>query len=122
MKKNMSAASWNSFLPNVKSLNTTARIYGCPSCKEGLGDTEKPVIVKSRVPETLLEKRPATPSTVAWTMYQKYAGRFPLYRQEKDWKQYGAQLSQTTLTNWIVYCAEHYFQPMYDLPSAATQA
>ena len=47
-------------------------------------------------------------------MYQKYASGLPLYRQEKDWKQYGAQISRTTLANWIIYCSQNYFQPMYD--------
>lgn len=47
--------------------------YGCPSWKAGLGYTEKPVIVKSQVPQALIGKGPATASTVAWTMYQKYA-------------------------------------------------
>lgn len=32
----------------------------------------------------------------------------------KDWKQYGAQISRTTLANWIIYCSQNYFQPMYD--------
>lgn len=103
------------FIPaKCKVIEYYSRSYGCPSCKEGLGDTEKPVIVKSRVPEALSGKGPATPSTVAWTMYQKYAGGLPLYRQEKDRKQYGAQISRTTPASWIIYCAEHYFQPMYD--------
>lgn len=48
------------FIPaKCKVIEYYSQIYGCPSCKEGLGDTEKPVIVKSQVPETLLEKRPA---------------------------------------------------------------
>lgn len=88
--------------------------YGCPLCKEGKGDTEKAVIVKSKVPHALVGKGPASSSSVAWTMYQKYANSIPLYRQEKDWKQYGAQISRTTLANWIIYCAQHYFQPVYD--------
>ena len=53
-------------------------------------------------------------SAAAWTMYQKYANGLPLYRQEKDWKQYGVQISRTTLANWIIYCSKNYFQPMYD--------
>lgn len=36
------------------------------------------------------------------------------FRQEKDWKQYGVQISRTTLANWIIYCSKNYFQPMYD--------
>ena len=88
--------------------------YGCPDCKEGKGDTEKSVIVKSKVPPALIGKGPASSSTVAWTIYQKYANGMPLYRQEKDWKEYGAAVSRTTLANWIIYSAEHYFRPLYD--------
>lgn len=88
--------------------------YGCPNCKEGKGDTETAVIIKSKASEPLIGKGPASSSTVAWTMYQKYANGMPLYRQEKDWKQYGAQISRTTLANWIIYCSQHYFQPVYD--------
>ena len=29
--------------------------YGCPECKEGKGDTEKPVIIKSHAPKALRE-------------------------------------------------------------------
>ena len=60
---------------------------------------EKTVIVKSQVPSALVGKGPASASTVAWTLYQKYAIELPLYGQEKDWKQYGAQNSRTTLAN-----------------------
>ena len=103
------------FIPaTCKVIEYYSQSYGCPSCKKGLGDTEKPVIIKSQVPAALVGKGPASASTVAWTMYQKYANGLPLYRQEKDWKQYGAQVSRTTLANWIIYCSQNYFQPMYD--------
>lgn len=103
------------FIPAAcKVIEYYSQSYGCPSCKEGLGDTEKPVIIKSQVPEALVGKGPASASTAAWTMYQKYANGLPLYRQEKDWKQYGVQISRTTLANWIIYCSQNYFQPIYD--------
>lgn len=103
------------FIPaTCKVIEYYSQSYGCPNCKQGLGDTEKPVIVKSQVPPSLVGKGPASPSAVAWTMYQKYANGLPLYRQEKDWKQYGAEISRTTLANWIIYCSQDYFQPMYD--------
>ena len=88
--------------------------YGCPNCKEGLGDTEKPVIIKSKGPSPLIPNSYATSTTVAWTAYQKYGNAIPLYRQEKDWLQYGASISRTTLANWIICCAQNYFQPVYD--------
>lgn len=87
--------------------------YGCPECKKGSSDTEKPFIVKSKVQSGLVGKGFASSSTVAWTMYQKYANGIPLYRQEKDWIQYGAPISRATLANWIIYCANHYFMPVY---------
>ena len=103
------------FIPaTCKVIEYYSQSYGCPSCKEGLGDKEKPVIVKSQVPSALVGKGPASASAVAWTMYQKYANGLPLYRQERDWKQYGAQISRTTLANWIIYCSQNYFQPMYN--------
>ena len=103
------------FIPaTCKVIEYYSQSHGCPSCKEGLGDTEKPVIVKSQVPPALLGKGPASAAAAAWTMYQKYANGLPLYWQEKDWKQYGVQISRTTLANWIIYCSKNYFQPMYD--------
>ena len=103
------------FIPAKCEINEYyTQSYGCPSCKEGYGDTEKPVIMKSKAPSALVGKGPASPSSVAWTMYQKYANGMPLYRQEKDWAQYGAAISRTTMANWIIYCSQHYFQPLYD--------
>ena len=64
------------FVPaKCKVIEYYAQSYGCPSCKEDFGDTEKPVIIKSKAPETLVGKGFATASTVAWTMYQKYVSR-----------------------------------------------
>lgn len=38
------------FVPaTCKVIEYYSQSYGCPSCKEGLGDTEKPVIIKSRL-------------------------------------------------------------------------
>ena len=84
-------------LPNVKFMNTTRKAMAALTVREGKGDTEKSVIVKSKVPPALIGKGPASSSTVAWTIYQKYANGMPLYRQEKDWKEYGAAVSRTTL-------------------------
>lgn len=85
--------------------------YGCPECKE----TDEPYIIKATTKQKPLMKHSlASESSVAWTMYQKYANGMPLYRQEKDWKQYGIELSRSTLANWIIYCASNYFDPVYD--------
>lgn len=104
-----------SFIPaKCEIVEIYREVYACPSCKEGTGDTEVPVFAKATVPAALIPKSYASESAVAWTIYQKYANSMPLYRQEKDWKQYGAELSRTTLANWIIHCSKNYFRPLYD--------
>ena len=82
----------------------------CPECRKR-GET---TILKPEISPALMNHSLASPSSVAWTMYQKYANGLPLYRQEKDWKQYGVELSRTTLANWIIQCGKQYFEPVYD--------
>lgn len=54
------------FIPAIcRVIEYYSQSYGCPACKEGIGDTEKPVIVKSRVPKALVGKYPASESVVA---------------------------------------------------------
>ena len=84
--------------------------YECSKCKH----TDTPYIEKAPTPTSLMNHSLASPSSVANVMYQKYVNGMPLYRQEKDWKEYGAAVSRTTLANWIIYSAGHYFRPLYD--------
>lgn len=84
--------------------------YGCPECKK----EDMPVIIKAPKEQALIKHSLASSTAVAWTMYQKYANGLPLYRQEKDWKQYGIELSRNTLAHWIIYCSMNYFKPMYE--------
>ena len=84
--------------------------YGCPQCKM---DAEKPNIIHSPVPPSLLGSY-ASPSMVAWVIYLKYVSGLPLYRQEKDWLQYGFELSRTTMANWVIGCTSKYLKVLYD--------
>lgn len=84
--------------------------YGCPKCKQ---EAEKPNIIHSPVPPSLLGSY-ASSSTVAWVIYQKYTNGLPLYRQEKDWLQYGFALSRTTMANWVIACTGIYLKVLYE--------
>lgn len=54
--------------------------YECPEClKDGT-----PTIEKADVPAPVLKRSIASPSSVAYVIYQKYVNAVPLYRQEKD--------------------------------------
>jgi len=96
---------------SVKVIEYVSVTYICPRCNK---EDDEAYIVKTKAPKGLMKHSLASPSSVAWAMYQKYANGMPLYRQEKDWSQYGIELSRTTLANWIIYCADKYFSPMYE--------
>ena len=83
--------------------------YACPKCKE----TEEPFFLKAQTPNPLMKHSLASPSTVAWLWYQKYANGLPFYRQEKDWKQNGLELNRSTMANWTIQCAGKYLKPIW---------
>ena len=56
----------------------------------------------------------ASAGTVAWVMYQKFCNGLPYYRQEKDWKQYGVEITRATMANWVLRNSEAFFLPMYE--------
>ena len=88
--------------------------YKCPACTEGYHlDQNSYKFVKSSVPPALIPHSPASPSVAAWCIYQKYSLSLPLYRQEKDWLQFGVELSRTTIANWIINCVDWYFIHVY---------
>jgi len=82
--------------------------YECPKCKH----TDKPYIEKAPAPTSLMNHSLASPSSVAYVMYQKYVNSMPLYRQEKDWENLGIELKRSTMANWIIRCAQDYFYPV----------
>jgi transposase len=88
--------------------------YKCPKCTSGKTPEKNYEFVKATAPAPLIPHSYASASAVAFSMYQKYANAVPLYRQEKDWKQLGANISRATMANWCIFCAENYFKPMYD--------
>jgi len=86
--------------------------YACPPCEEA---SEQANIIKAPVPEPVIKRGLASPSSVAYTLYQKFVNAMPLYRQEADWKNQGLSLSRATLANWIIYVCVHWFTPLFEL-------
>jgi len=85
--------------------------YVCTVCEDETGDAN---IVKASVPAPVMKRSLASPSTVAYVMYQKYANGMPLYRQEKDWANQGVTLSRATLANWIIRPSHEWLEPLYN--------
>ena len=99
------------FIPaRLKVREYYSRNYECPQCSQhGI-----PVIKKGKDgrPHTLYGM--ACAGTVAWGMYQKFCNALPYFRQEKDWKQYGASITRKTMANWVIQNSEAFFLPMYE--------
>jgi len=84
--------------------------YGCNPCAN---ETEHSNIIKAEVPIPVVKRGLASPSSVAHVMYQKYVNAMPLYRQEKDWKNFGVEISRATLANWIIYTSTRWLVPLW---------
>jgi len=85
------------------------KIYHCPDCKED----DTPVIVKAKTPPPLLKHSLASPSTVAYIMYQKFVNHMPLNRQEDDFARNSIYINRGTMANWVNETAMEYFKPLY---------
>ena len=95
--------------PKLERIEYIATTYECPSCK----DTEEPQFIKDEGEPALIPGSYASSGLAAHVMFAKYVLGLPLYRQEKDFERLGAAIGRTTMAHWIIYCAQHYFQPVY---------
>ena len=98
------------FIPaKLKVREYYSRNYECPQCSQhGI-----PVIKKGKDGRPHMLYGMACAGTVAWVMYQKFCNALPYFRQEKNWKQYGASITRKTMANWVIQNSEAFFLPMY---------
>ena len=94
----------------VKVIHVYKENWECRTCRAA----ERSYIQEASVPQPLLQHSMASPSSVAWTMYQKYVNHLPLYRQSKDWSNLGLEISRGTLSSWIIKTADEYLKPVVD--------
>ncbi len=81
----------------------------CPECrKDGDG-----TIVQAQTPAPVMAHSPASPSAVAYVMFDKSFVSVPYYRQEACMAQLGLELPRETMANWYIKCALEYFQPVF---------
>lgn len=94
----------------VERIKYMQEVAICPECrKDGDG-----TIVKAKTPAALMPHSPASPSAVAYIIFDKTFMGLPYYRQESGLKQLGLTLPRETMANWYIYCAEEYFLPIYE--------
>ena len=97
------------FIPaQIKVIDFVRESFQCLECrKQGHFSIEKPAM-----PQPVIAKSIASPSSVAHVITQKYQQSLPLYRQEREWKDIGLPLSRATLGNWVIRAAEDWLMPL----------
>ena len=85
--------------------------YACRSCERE--NTETAAVKADREPN-FIPGSFATPEAVAHLAVQKFVMGSPLYRQEQELKCQGIPLSRQTVSNWLLWSAEHLLAPVYD--------
>ncbi|WP_312459699.1 transposase [Proteiniclasticum sp.] len=92
----------------MKLVEIYAETAECRTCrKEG-----RSYLRQAETDQPVLQHSMASPSSVAWTMYQKYVNHVPLYRQEKDWHNLGLEIRRNTLSSWIIKTSEEWLSPV----------
>ena len=91
-------------------------VVKCPECGEYTekSTNDKTVIVKGKAPETVLPKSYCSPELLTHIFYDKYAKAVPLERLSKDFRSIKAEISTTTLANWVIEASERYLKPIYE--------
>jgi len=95
------------FLPRSTRISKNRETFECRNCrKDG-----QPYMEKSLMPYPVIQHSMASLSTVAWVMHQKFVNALPLYRQEKEWRTLGVNLSRATMSNWIMAASRDWLSP-----------
>jgi transposase len=94
---------------SVKVIQQERDVFACRTCERENMTTP---IISAAMPNPVFPKSMASPSAVTHVFIQKYMAGVPLYRQEQQFKQMGVCLSRQTLSNWILFVADQWIEPM----------
>jgi len=91
----------------VQVLQNVRFKYACPCCDES------PVKI-SPLPPQPIPKSNASPGLLAYIATSKYEDHLPLYRQEKIFSRFGAEIDRATMARWMIKISE-LCQPLLNL-------
>lgn len=97
------------FIPaKLRIIDHVRETFECRACrKENHFSIEKPPM-----PNPVLAHSLASASSIAHIMVQKYGQALPLYRQEKEWRDLGLELTRSTLASWIMRSSRDWLMPV----------
>lgn len=74
-------------------------VYACRVC-EGSGDEDHPVFRQAPAVKNIIPQGIATPGLLSYIFINKYCNHVPYYRQSKNFKRKGIELSRATMDKW----------------------
>lgn len=103
------------FIPaKLKVKQIIQQVVKCTKCGTKESENLKDHFQKAAIPATVLPHSIATPSLVAWVMYQKFAMGIPLNRQESDFHRMGLILPRSNMAHWMIRCSDEWLLPVYN--------
>jgi len=97
--------------PTLQVLRHVRPKYTCRSC-QGIEDDGATVKI-APVPKQMLPKSIASPGLLAQIITAKFVDSLPFYRQEKQFKRLGVDLSRTNMANWAIQLGERLERLLY---------
>ncbi len=97
-----------------------AEVVKCTSCgmdeshDADLPDIEKCTIRTAEVPAPMIPHSFCSPELLSHIVHEKYCNAVPLHRLEKDFAAKGANISRTTMANWIIMAAQMWVKPVWE--------
>lgn len=86
--------------------------YSCRNCEHEALTTP---VVTAPMPHPAHPGSLASASLLADVLHQKFTLALPLYRQAQEWARLGVPLSRQTLANWVVFAAQTWLEPLYQV-------
>lgn len=84
--------------------------YGCRDCEKNGTETD---ILIAPMPKPVIAGSIASPSAIAYVIYEKYVMGTPLYRLEQQLKREGIAISRQTMANWLILSYENLLKHIY---------
>ena len=95
----------------VKIVHHLKQVYACRHCdNEGISGT----IITAKMPNPILKGSMVSPSLLAFIINNKYSKALPLYRQEKEFINFGIDISRQNMAKWIVSSSNDHLKIFYD--------
>jgi len=88
------------------------KVYACRNCEQ---NADKTPIITAPMPAPVIPGSFASPSLIAYLMYQKYSAALPLTRQERIFGDFGIELSKQNMANWIIKASGWWLEPLYEV-------